>query len=358
MTLVLFNVIFDNDIFYSVNSIIRYVLNDKIYHLLLFIIILGTLLYYYNKKNISYYFVWGIFFVIWNFFLYFNNTLVDYGYFGFILITYGAISSIDRNLMRRIIFTSYSILFVYFILNILNYFIPSIKSPISLIRSEDLLSISGEFRLINPNLFAQSNAAGSFFAMLLIFLLLKKYLFSKIEFILVVILSIVFIISSASFTSIVIALMLMIYNFLKYFTNYKVKIFLILFFICCLIFWVDYTILDETSIFIKLNVFIDYIFLIFSNPNYLFFGYNIFFPSDTQPIYTESSFLDFFANFGIAGVFFIFQFLFSIIWHNRRKSLFDYFISTFLIFIIILVQNSSLLPSNVLLMLLISKNYK
>lgn len=358
LTLVFFNVIYDNDIFYNVSSSIRYVLNISIYHIVLFITIIRSFLYYLQKKAISYVFIFGCLFITWNLFLELNNSLVDYGYFGFILLTYGAVSNIDKNAIRRIIWTSYFIFFIFFILNILNYFIPSFKSPISLIRSEELLSISGEFRLINPNLFAQSNAAGSFFAMMLIFLFLKRYLFSKIEYILLFSVSLLFIISSASFTSMIISLAIIFYGCVKYLTNSIARIFLILCVTSCLFFLVDYTFLNNTSLFIKSKVFLDYISLIMSNPNYLIFGYNLFSPRVSEPIYTESSFLDFYANFGLVGIFFILQTFFRIFWFNYRYYLYDYFFSVIFLFTIILVQNSSLLPGNILLILLISKNYK
>lgn len=358
LTLVFFNVIFDNGIFYNVSPSIHYVLNISLYHSVLLITILGSFLYNLRGKVISYYFIWGCFFLLWNFFLELNNSLVDYGYFGFVLLTYGAFPILDKNLIRRIIWTSYFIFSIFFILNILNYFIPSFKSPISLIRSEELLSISGEFRLINPNLFAQSNAAGSFFAMLLIFLFLKRYLFSKIEYILLLSGSLLFIISSASFTSIIISLLIIFYSCVKYLTNSMARIFLILCVTSFLIFGVDYTFLNNTSLFIKSNVFYDYINLILSNPNYLILGYNLFFPRGSEPIYTESSFLDFYANFGLGGIFFILQSFFCIVWYNYRYNLYDYFFGVIFLFTIILVQNSSLLPGNILLILLISKNYK
>lgn len=358
LTLVFFNVIFDNEVFYNVSPSIRYVLNIYIYHIFLFITILGSFLYYIKEKFFSHYFIWGCFLVIWNFFLLINNSLIDYGYFGFILLTYGAVFTINKNLIRRIIWTSYLFFFNYFILNILNYFIPSLKSPISLIRSEELLSISGEFRLINPNLFAQSNAAGSFFAMLLIFLFLKRYLFSKNEYILLLGVSLLFIISSASFTSIIISLLIILYSCVKYLTNFIARIFLILCLTSYLIFLVDYSFIDNTSFFTKSNVFLEYIELILKNPNYLIFGYNLFFPRGSEPTYTESSFLDFYANFGLGGIIFIIQSFFCIVWFNYRHNHYDYFFSVILLFTIILVQNSSLLPGNILLILLISKNYK
>lgn len=346
----IFGVIFfipinSRDKYYSYEFPYDLVLNINLFliiTILLIILSLKTIL-----KNRTYFglLFFSVFCVSWNLILSNYGSSVDYQYFGFILLLYPLAKRLTTDDTRFIVNSIILGLFLYFSLYIISLIFQMDFIPIKNIRHDYLINKYGEIRFSFPFTFGQSNAAGS---ILFILFILTDQLSRKIvkdKVILLICFALIFISQSVTSLFLCIAYLIIKYSYLFRIKKYFKYI------ILTLIFFLSYTfefLLEKftanTSSFI---VKLERLFSFFIDPNVIIFGNNAF---NSTPFYVESSFLDFWLNFGALGA----LLLLLMFIYLMKKSPKSHSFFWLLIFLITILQNSSLLLPNLFLIFLLS----
>lgn len=296
----------------------------------------------------------GLFLISWNQILAVGDSAMNYGYSGFLLLTYPAISNLSLVRLRNSIIFSVLFLLVGIILT---YF--AINTGISLFPIKEsryflLAEQFGLFNFINSSLYGQSNAAGAALTFCYIYLLIL--ISNKRNFYLIILSFFLFlgILSTASVGSLLVSLAATSFLIIRFSGKYKPFLFFII--IIILAYAIHYFIEVSDSIgsgLIKWNRILAFFDFVFSNLNVFLIGYNYNIGQGAEQFYVESSFLDFWLNFGFLGISLLSLIFLNGIFVTLKSK--DYFGGAMiaLLFILILSQNSSLMPSNIIVFMTI-----
>ena len=358
-TSIFFVPIFSDDIYYNFRFNSFFILNKYVFNILL-VISLTFSFFIIKRFFIEFYILlFGSYFISWNLFLLLTNKIVTYNYFGLFIMLFSLILNLNINDCIKIFKIVFYILLFYSLSSLLFSLFGFSFFPIVNIRFNELSENSNEIRFVNSLLYGQSNAAGSAIYLMLNFLLLTKDKFKNINFIFYLLVLFILLITTASITGLILFLILFILNlifFTKYLNFSKILILFISFFLFFYIFLNRNSLIyNIDSLLLKFDR-ISYFFnLIFSNPSYILFGYNINFSRYYDQFYTESSFLDFWLNFGFFGTILFIVILIHFISNFLKKKNYFGFFTILLFFILIFIQNSSMMPFNIIFLFLIGR---
>ena len=333
------------DKYYSYEFPYDLVLNANLFLIITVLLILFSLKTILKQKQYFGLLFFSVFCVSWNLILSNYGSSVDYQYFGFILLLYPLAKKFNKEDIRFITYSIILILFLYFSLYVFNLIFQIDFIPIKNIRHELLTNEYGKLRFNFPFTFGQSNAAGSILFTLFVLTdqLSRKILKDKV--ILLICFSLVLLSQSVTSLFLCLTYLAIKYSYLLFKKKYLIYIILTLVISSAYIFnfILDKLTSNLSSFLVKLNRF----FTFFKNPTNFIFGNNAF---NSEPFYVESSFLDFWLNFGALGALLLLL-MFVYLINKSPKS--HYFI-WLLIFSITILQNSSLLLPNLFLIFLIS----
>lgn len=213
------------------------------------------------------------------------------------------------------------------------------------------------FRIQHNSLFGQKNAFGSTVCLLFLLLLYLDrrgdFNESNFLFIFLFLLCTILLISSASLTGIVLALLGFMIYMIRRQAFFFVSLFLV--FTGFVFFFTIYFPLDfQRKLFsfnVKLDAAVNFLSFLIESPFILLFGFNVF---ENDRFYTESTLLDMVLNFGVfVPLLLIFYIVINVL--RSKCALSSYFFMAF--FVLQLVQNSALLlPCIILLLVFISRN--
>jgi hypothetical protein len=343
--IVFFIPINSKDRYYSYEFPYDLVLNINLFLIITVLLILFSLKTVLKQKKYFGLLFFSVFCVSWNLILSNYGSSVDYQYFGFILLLYPLANKFNTEDIRFITYSIILILFFYFLSYVISLIFQIDFIPIKNIRHEYLTNEFGKLRFSFPFTFGQSNAAGSILFTLFILTdqLSRKIVKDKV----ILLICFVLVLISQSVTSLFLCLTYLAikYSYLLFKKKYLIYIILTLVISSAYIFnFILYKLTSNlSSLLVKLNRF----FTFFKSPTNFIFGNNAF---NSEPFYVESSFLDFWLNFGALGALLLLL-MFVYLMNKSPKS--HYFV-WLLILSITLLQNSSLLLPNLFLFFLLS----
>lgn len=343
--IVFFIPINSRDKYYSYEFPYDLVLNINLFLIITVLLILFSLKTVLKQKKYFGLLFFSVFCVSWNLILSNYGSSVDYQYFGFILLLYPLANKFNTEDIRFITYSIILILFFYFLLYVISLIFQIDFIPIKNIRHEYLANEYGKLRFSFPFTFGQSNAAGSILFILFILTDLLSLKTVKDKLILFICFALVFI--SQSVTSLFLCLTYLLIRYFHLLLKKKYFIYTMLILVISSSYIIDFLLNKLSSNLSSLLVKINRFFIFFMNPSNFIFGHNAF---NSEPFYVESSFLDFWLNFGVLGVF---QFLLMFV-YVMYKSPKRYYFIWMLILSLILLQNSSILLPNIFLIFLLS----
>ena len=346
----IFGVVF----FIPINSRDKYYSYEFPYDLVLNInlfLIITVLLIFFSLKTIlkqKKYFgllFFSVFCVSWNLILSNLGSSVDYQYFGFILLLYPLANKFNREDIRFITYSIILILLFYFSLYVISLIFKIDFIPIKNIRHEYLTNEYGKLRFSFPFTFGQSNAAGSI--LFTLFIITDQLSRKKLKDIIFLLICFALVLISQSVTSLLLCLSYLAAKYYYLIFKKKYLIYIILTLVTSSAYIFDFILNKVTSNVSSLLVKLNRFFTFFKSPSNIFIGNNAF---NSEPFYVESSFLDFWLNFGVIGaLLLLFMFVYLIKESPKSHSFF-----WMLIFFLTLMQNSSLLLPNLFLIYLLS----
>lgn len=300
----------------------------------------------------------GLCLIIINLTLSITGSHANFNYLGFLLLTSVAIFGVSDEVLVKAVALSLILVSLGTLLTISDNFLGLEMSPIVATRYTSLAAVSDGLRLANSSLFGQNNAAGAAIAFGLLFILLHIKKQKSVFYLTVYVIGFMALLSTRSMGAIIVSiagLILYLVTAKKYARSTSLIIFLIAFIIVifCAFDLLPFLQYKWASGSIKCERAIAFFDAAFSNPTMLILGENIGRATDTVGFHTESSFLDVWLNFGMFGAFLlVFIIAIGIAQAVKARNRFAMFV-ILLLFVLILTQNSSLMPANVILLLVV-----
>lgn len=297
----------------------------------------------------------GLFCILYNLILTALGSPTNFNYVGFFFLTCLAIFDTDEEILAKAVAFALIFLSLGTLLTIADSFFGFKMSPIIVSRYAVLTENSDELRLAVSSLLGQKNAAGSALAFALLCILLRLKNKGGKLFLAAYIVGFLALIFTTAFGPIAVSISSLILHLTS--ANKKVKLSLLLF----ILFFTLYYTFDISSFIeykggsgsIKYERFIAFFTTAFSSPSILILGENVERIIGDEGFYTESSFLDFWLNFGLSGALSLLVIIaLGLLRYLKMKEIFTSCI-IILIFILILTQNSSLMPANIVILLVI-----
>lgn len=332
------------DTYYSYEFPYDLVLNINLFLIITVLLILFSLKTVLKQSKYFGVLFFSVFCVSWNLILSNYGSSVDYQYFGFILLLYPLTNKFNQEDIRFITYSIILILFFYFSLYVISLIFQIDFIPIKNIRHEYLINEYGKLRFNFPFTFGQSNAAGSILFTLFILTDQLSRKTSKDKVILLICFALVLISQSVTSLFLCLTYFAIKYSYLLFKKKYLIFIILTLVISSGYIF--DFILNKFTSNLSSFLTKLNRLFAFFESPANIIFGNNAF---NSEPFYVESSFLDFWLNFGALGALLLLL-MFVYLMYKSPKS--HYFV-WLLILSMTLLQNSSLLLPNLFLIFLL-----
>lgn len=282
----------------------------------------------------------------------------NFNYLGFLLLTSVAIFNVSDEVLAKAVAISLILVFLGTLLTISDNFLGLEMSPVVATKYASLATSSDGLRLTNSSLFGQSNAAGAAIAFGLLFILLHIKKQKSVFYLTVYVIGFMALLSTRSMGSITVSiagLILYLVTAKKYARSTSLIVFLIAFIIVifCAFDLLPFLQYKWASGSIKCERAMAFFDAAFSNPTMLILGENIGRATDSAGFYTESSFLDVWLNFGVFGAFLLVLIIaIGVAQAAKARNRFAMFV-ILLLFVLMLTQNSSLMPANVIMLLVI-----
>jgi len=274
---------------------------------------------------------------------------------GIVLLIGLMVFNLEIQHIKHILFIVSTVLILFALLSFIDLYFGLSLSPIKEIRYYNFSELEN-IRLINNSLFGQKNALGGIVSILVLLLLYVDKYFIKTKkesyFNYLLILGLILIlVLSTSMTGLLIILVFFLISML----SKKTLLFIIMIGIIVLLSNPDFNLLEIIEYKIlsaeaKFNRIYEFLMLVSNNPTILFFGYG-------QNFYTESSLLDLIIEFGLLIPIFLILYLFYLMLNLfvTKDFIGLYIVISFLILLVI--QNSSFLVPNILLLIIFSYFY-
>lgn len=257
--------------------------------------------------------------------------------------------------VKYILYIVSSVLILFTLLTFIDTYFGLSLSPIKEIRYYSFSELDN-IRLINNSLFGQKNALGGIVSILVLLLLYVNKYFNKTKkksfftYLLVIGLILILILST-SMSGILIILGFFLVSVL----NKKILLSIVTIGTIVLLSNPDFNLFEiiEYKIFsaeAKINRINEFLMLLDNNPTILFFGYG-------ENFYTESSLLDLIIEFGLLIPLFLILYLFYLMLNLFVTKDFIGLYITISFFTLLVIQNSSFLVPNILLLIIFSYFY-
>jgi hypothetical protein len=334
--------------YYNINYF-HFLLNNKVLfisYIIIFTKIFTSLLKFPLKSPML--FLISIAMILHNLILYFFGVDSNFFVTGFLLLLYPLSFLLTHKLIVKVIELNLIILILFWAATVFDNLTIYNISPISEIRYYLISEETSEFRFQNNSLYGQKNSLGATLSIMILIYLYASYYFYILNFWrgVLVSLSSALLLASNSAAGIGILLCgIFILLILK-----KKIIFSLIFLLLTILYLFNFQVYNIQykldSLFLKLNT--NYSFFDWKDPLILIFGHRVLGSGD---IYTESTFLDMILNFGIfIPLLFLSYLLFRVFQNIIKGSFFLAYIYVAIIFLILL-QNSSLMPASIFLII-------
>ncbi len=299
----------------------------------------------------------GMFFILYNQVLVLGGSTTDFNHFGFLLLTSLAIFEADEEFLAKAVALALILIALGTLLTIVDGYFGLQVSPIVATIYASLASGSDDLMITNSSFFGQNSAAGAAIAFGLLFILLHISRQKSGFYLVVYIIGFITLLSTFSMGPITVSIagLLLYWKFAEKNAQSTFLIILFLVFIGAIFYSFDLSTYLEykgASGFMKYERAIAFFEAIFSNPLMLILGEKIGLAHDSN-FYTESSFLNIWLDFGLAGALFLTLIAaFGLVQAVKIRDPFAVYV-VLLLFVLVLTQTSALMPANVIILLVI-----